>query len=113
MNWISRLWSWLRGLFRGGPEPLTTVRLEDPPEILQPRTAYLLGEGEHIWSVAMLCPCGCGAQIQLSTVGSRPRWSVGIENDGSVTLNPSVWRKSGCRSHFFLRRGIVQWCPES
>ena len=113
MSWVARLWSWVKRLFRRGPAPLTTLRVEEPPEILRPRTVYLLGEGEHIWSVAMLCPCGCGEQIQLSTVDGRPRWSVEIECDGSVTLRPSVWRRVGCKSHFFLSSGLVQWCPGS
>lgn len=113
MSWIARLWSWVKGFFRREPERLTTVRVEEPPEVFRPRTIYLLGEGEHIWSVAMLCPCGCGEQIQLSTVGGRPRWSVKIDRDGTVTLTPSVWRKVGCESHFFLREGIVQWCSSS
>lgn len=110
MTWIARLWSWAKELFRRGPIRLKTVRVEEPPEALRPRTVYLLGEGENIWSVAMLCPCGCGEQIQLSTIGGRPRWSVETESDGTVTLTPSVWRKVGCESHFFLRRGVIQWC---
>ena len=113
MRLIARLWSWVKGLFGGGPAPFTTIRVEEPPEVLRSRTVYLLGEGEHIWSVAMLCPCGCGEQIQLSTLDSRPRWSVEIEGDGSVTLSPSVWRTVGCRSHFFLRSGLVLWCTGS
>ena len=107
---ITPLWSWTKELFRWGPKRYKTVRVEEPPERLRSRTVYLLGEGEHIWSVIMVCPCGCGEQIQLSTVGGRPKWSVETESDGAVTLNPSVWRKVGCESHFFLRRGVIQWC---
>ncbi len=113
MSWIERLWSWGKGLFRRGPEPFSTIRMEEPPVVLRPRTIYLLGNHEHIWSVAMCCPCGCEAQIQLSTIGGRPKWSVAIERDGSVTLSPSIWRMVGCESHFFLRRGVVQWCSSS
>lgn len=110
MSWFDRLWTWIRGLFRRRPLRLKTIRVEDAPEVLRFGSVYVLGEDEHIWSVTMLCPCGCGEQIQLSTVGGRPRWSVDIEGDGTVTLNPSIWRKVGCQSHFFLRRGAVQWC---
>lgn len=38
--------------------------------------------------------------------------TVSAMNDPSITLQPSVWRKIGCRSHFFLRRGLIQWCAE-
>ena len=110
MSFFGRVWSWARGLFRRGPLRLKTVRVEEAPEVLNSRTVYLLGEGEHIWSITLLCPCGCGEQIQLSAVGGRPKWSVDIDGNGSVTLAPSVWRKVGCRSHFLLRGGVVQWC---
>ncbi len=62
------------------------------------------------WSAALLCPCGCGGSIQLSLIaGDTPSWRVRRHFNGSVTLHPSVWGKTGCRSHFFLRRGRIVW----
>ncbi|UYV12372.1 MAG: DUF6527 family protein [Phycisphaera sp.] len=113
MSWFRRLWSWFKNLFVERPSTFETARVEEAPEILRPQTVYLIGEDGGIWSVAMRCPCGCGADIHLSTVGGRPRWSVRTEEDDTVTLSPSVWRKAGCKSHFFLRRGMIQWCAES
>ncbi|MGO7611084.1 DUF6527 family protein [Rhizobium ruizarguesonis] len=39
-----------------------------------------------------------------------PRWDVALDEAGKPTLHPSVWRKSGCRSHFWMKRGRIHWC---
>ena len=84
--------------------------VDDVPEVLEPETVYLVGEDSLPWSAALLCPCGCGSTIRVSLVaGDRPRWRAKRHFSGSVTLHPSIWRNSGCRSHFFLRRGRIVW----
>jgi hypothetical protein len=92
-------------------QPWTTTQVEELPDELKARTVYVLGEGRHVWSVAMVCPCGCGDTIHLNTLaGTRPRWRMRRHRDESITLHPSVWRNTGCRSHFFLRAGHIMWC---
>ena len=72
------------------------------------RTLFAIGENEHLWYVLLLvCPCGCGAAIALNTLpDDAPRWRLEEREDGP-TLLPSVWRTTGCRSHFILRPGQV------
>jgi hypothetical protein len=102
-----RFTSWL---FRD-KRPWKATQVEDLPDELKPRTVYVLGEGRHVWSIAMCCPCGCGETIHLNALpGTRPRWRMRRHRDSSVTLHPSVWRNSGCRSHFLLRGGHIVWC---
>jgi hypothetical protein len=112
--------SWLRGaverigrLLQRGQRPLRTERVEDLPRELEGGRIYVVGEGRHIWSVALLCPCGCGETIQLNALPeARPRWRVRQHLDGRVSLMPSVWRNTGCRSHFLVRGGVVEWVLE-
>ena len=53
---------------------------------------------------------GCADPIQLSlNPEGHPRWALRMSWDRAATLSPSVWRRAGCRSHFFLRRGEVEW----
>jgi hypothetical protein len=40
----------------------------------------------------------------------RPRWNALEHPNGTVTLDPSVWRNSGCKSHFILNSGAIRWC---
>lgn len=115
MKWLRQLWQKLRERFVGRPEPVgfQVTKVEDLPDVLEQCRLYLVGEGEYLWSVAMLCPCGCGETLQMNTLPeARPRWEVEQHQDGTATLHPSVWRKVGCRSHFFLRRGMIQWCKD-
>lgn len=87
------------------------VFVDDAPNELQRRTVYLVREDDTVWQAVMACPCGCRATIQLCCLPNiRPRWSYRDERNGTITLHPSVWRKTGCRSHFLLRNGRITWC---
>lgn len=78
---------------------------------LEPTTLYLLGEGGQVWQAVMVCPCGCGETLHMSTLADDwPRWKVQRHEEGTASLSPSVWRKVGCRSHFWLRQGRIDWC---
>jgi hypothetical protein len=109
---VVRFWAWLCSWYRRAEKPLGTVLAEELPDKLDRNVVYVLGEGKHRWFVALTCPCGCGNTLQVSLLpDSKPRWRL-IEHadDGTVTVEPSIWREVGCRSHFFLRRGRIQWC---
>lgn len=57
----------------------------------------------------MACPDGCGS---ILTVNLDPRagkaWR--LYDRGAKTLFPSVWRDSGCQSHFIVWRDRIIWC---
>jgi Family of unknown function (DUF6527) len=56
------------------------------------------------------CPCGCGTPIMLSlSAARRPHWRVDIDWLDRPSVEPSVWQTEGCCSHFFVRRGSIQW----
>lgn len=85
------------------------VMVEELPQKLDIHKLYIVGEGRYRWSVALLCPCGCGDTIQLNVRNdAHPFWRI-IEKKGLISLEPSIWRSKGCRSHFFLRNGKIQW----
>ena len=87
------------------------VESEAQPEKLPRRALVLLRDGGENWSIGMRCPCGCGQRVELPLIPEvKPRWELQIESDKTPTLTPSVWLREGCRSHFFVRRGKVQWC---
>jgi len=106
-SFVEWLWSW----FFPAKPLWKSCHVSDLPSRLRERCVYLVAEGDQVWQVAMLCPCGCGEIIQLCAVPeSRPSWAVTEHPEGTVTLSPSVWRTTGCRSHFFLRAGQIRWC---
>ena len=81
------------------------------PATLPRRHMALLRDAGEDWAIGMRCPCGCGETIELALLPVvAPRWDLSVDSKGRPTLNPSIWKASGCRSHFWIRRGIVQWC---
>ncbi len=123
--WFSSLWQKTREVARVSAaevrkklprkkqKPYRSKRVEEMPDTFKPLTLYLCGEGEHLWAAVMICPCGCKELINLNLLQTiRPRWSVQEHRDGTASLKPSIWRRKGCRSHFFLRHGRVEWCRE-
>src|SRR6266699_5277528 len=68
---------------------------------LEADTIAIVERGVPRWAV-FRCPCGCGELVTINLderVG--PHWRL-IRRRGGVSLSPSVWRTSGCRSHFIL-----------
>ncbi len=62
---------------------------------------FVITRGRPRW-LKMHCPCGCGSVVSLNLDPRAGRsWRLSIR-EGRATLTPSVWRTSGCKSHFLL-----------
>lgn len=111
LQFLVPAWNWLARIFRRQPPLYRALHTDDLPRAKDAHTVYLVGEKGHLWYAALLCPCGCGALLELNLISTtRPCWTVTIQNNNAVTLEPSVWRQKECRSHFWLRDGCVTWC---
>jgi hypothetical protein len=61
-------------------------------------------------SLTMLCPDGCGETLTVNLDRrTGPAWRLYVEGQ-AVSLFPSVWRNSGCRSHFIVWKSRIYWC---
>lgn len=97
--------------FRAKHQRFKIERVTELPDVLNARKIYVAGEGGYLWFAAMMCPCGCGEVLYMNlNPQSRPLWRVEIHRDHTVSLFPSVNRTVGCHSHFYVRKGEVQWC---
>lgn len=87
------------------------IACSDLPETAEENKIYIVyADGEWCYLI-MKCPCGCGADIDLSLIkGLKPRWEVQFHLNGTISISPSIWRKQKCKSHFFYKRGKVLWC---
>lgn len=111
MRILRRFWWVIRCWLTGRPVPHHTIYVEELPDSLKRNCVYLVGENDFFWFVAMTCPCECGEVLYMNLLEERrPRWSFTANADGTITLIPSISRQKGCRSHFFFRRGVVEWC---
>jgi hypothetical protein len=114
MVWLYSFWRGLcRRFYSAGAVALETAFVSELPSELRTDTVYVITEDGEPWSVAMICPCGCREVLYMSLLDGSPCWALSTHRNGTSSLAPSVWRTRGCRSHFFLRRGRIVWCPKS
>lgn len=82
---------------------------KDDPEHVHDKVVYIVGEHPHLWKMCFKCPCGCNEIIDLNLLEqATPCWKFTIRWH-KISIYPSVWRRVGCRSHFHIRRGNVEW----
>ena len=112
MSWCAKALNWLDPWL-----PSRRVKLLDGevlPTTLPWRNLVLLRDRGNDWSIGMRCPCGCDEPIELALFPeASTRWTLKLDVDGRPTLHPSVWRRTGCCSHFLVRNGRVDWVREA
>ena len=90
----------------------TLKMLEDYPEEITGNTIYIIGAYRQPQYAVFQCPCGCGRIVELNlNKESSPSWALKWHVLGTISFSPSIWRKDGCRSHFFLKKSSIHWCP--
>ncbi len=83
----------------------------DLPETLSRGVVFIIGNRGNEWLAALSCPCGCDSKLLLNIMDDvHPYWRWTVDKDQLITLSPSVNRLTGCKSHFFLVKGRVDWC---
>ncbi len=107
------LFYWFRKLYcqlTNQEIPKATIIVIEEPEKLQSGFIYLIGNPGYLWLAEMLCPCGCGSIIKLNLLSEvHPCWNFKQHLDSTISLYPSVDRIYGCKSHFWVQKGIIKW----
>jgi len=105
-NLFNRFLSWLlerENLYK-------SEYVSDIPKNPEPYKVYILGGAKNPFLAVIQCPCGCKELLHMNLLISRdPCWKLFVEDDSSITFKPSLWKKTGCRSHFHLINGMVRW----
>jgi hypothetical protein len=60
--------------------------------------------------IILRCPCGCGDDLLINVdrrVGKAWRY---YRNQYGMSLYPSYWRDSACKSHFIIWNNNIYWC---
>lgn len=61
-------------------------------------------------AIVMTCPDGCGETLTVNLdKRTGPAWRI-YNNAKGVSLFPSVWRETGCKSHFIVWQSRIYWC---
>lgn len=113
MRWLERVNRWFRLVL----DPRQSYRhafVEELPDAIDDGVVYLVGDDPKPWAAAFRCPCKCGETVWLSLIPrDDPSWRARVLANGRISLSPSIWRKKGCRSHFFIRDGRVLWAKST
>jgi hypothetical protein len=82
-------------------------RTEASVHLKVPGDAVVIERERPRWFL-ISCPCGCGEILPVN-LDSRagPAWNLYEDSKAGISLYPSVWRESGCGSHFILWRGKI------
>ncbi|WP_418705220.1 DUF6527 family protein [Anaerotignum faecicola] len=83
----------------------------DFPLKVLPETLYIVGDIKRPQYAFFQCPCGCGRTVELNlNPETHPYWHLKLHLSGKASFTPSIWRKNGCRSHFFFSKSKIIWC---
>lgn len=77
-------------------------------QIRYPGDAVLVIRGRPR-ALIVSCPCGCGDALTLNLDRRAGKAWLLYRRKPHITLYPSVWRDTGCESHFVIWRGRVSW----
>lgn len=86
-----------------------THRHEADELLGKPGEAALVRRGV-LRSMVMACPDGCGEMLTINLDGRAGKAWRFYAQGNDLSLFPSVWRDSGCGSHFILWRSRIYWC---
>jgi len=90
----------LKGVVPSHQEAITLVSMPGDVAIVKRGT---------LRSVVMRCPDGCGEAITLNLDPRTDKaWRIYKSKKG-LTLFPSVWRDTGCQSHFVVWNDSIYW----
>lgn len=90
----------------------TVVFVENNPrdENVPEKKILVVGEKGYSKWVYMKCPCGCGELVTLSLMKRHsPSWNLKMDRLKRITLSPSIWKKDGCKSHYWIKKGKLVW----
>lgn len=72
-----------------------------------PGDAVVIQRGTPRW-LLLQCPCGCGDEIPVNLDSRAGKaWRLYRGPTTGLTLFPSVWRDTGCQSHFIVWRDRI------
>jgi Family of unknown function (DUF6527) len=84
-----------------------SARREAAGYLKAPGDAVLIQRGRPRW-LLLSCPCGCGEEFPINLdPRAGPAWRLYGNVQSQLTVFPSVWRESGCKSHYVVWRSRI------
>lgn len=82
-------------------------RSEASIQLDSPGDAVLITRGRPRWLV-LKCPCGCEDEIPINLDERAGKaWRIFNSKENEVSIYPSIWRETGCLSHFIIHNDKI------
>jgi len=86
---------------------VVSTRGEAAGYLKSPGDAVLIERGRPRL-LLLACPCGCGEEYPINLDDRAGKaWRIYRNRGKGLTLFPSVWRDTGCGSHFIIWRDRI------
>jgi len=86
---------------------VVSTRGEAASYLKSPGDAVLIERGRPRL-LLLSCPCGCGEHFPINLdARAGPAWRLYRSRNKGLTVYPSVWRESGCFSHYIIWRDNI------
>ncbi len=86
---------------------VVSTRGEAAGHLKSPGDAVLIERGRPRL-LLLACPCGCGEEYPINLDDRAGKaWRIYRNRGKGLTLFPSVWRDTGCGSHFIIWRDKI------
>lgn len=107
---INRLISYFKWKFGKYQYRIKIVNDNPKPENINNNIIYVVGGKDYVKWAYLKCPDNCGETIMLNLSKSKsPSWSISQDKYGRTNISPSINKKDGCKSHFWIKKGNVNW----
>jgi Family of unknown function (DUF6527) len=88
------------------------VRRHEADSLLERPGDFVLVERGVLRSFVMACPDGCGETLTLNLDPRTDKAWRYYKKRNQISVFPSVWRDTGCKSHFIIWNHIIVWCDD-
>lgn len=86
---------------------IVSARGDADSHLRRPGDAVLVRRDVPRWLI-MMCPCGCNEIIPINLdERSGPAWELYSDETNGLSVFPSIWRDTGCKSHFVIWYGRI------
>ncbi|WP_446812200.1 DUF6527 family protein (plasmid) [Methylomonas sp. 2BW1-5-20] len=86
-------------------------RRDADPLMEQPGDFVLVNRGV-LRSFVMRCPDGCGETLTINLDSRTDKAWRFYRKRNQISVFPSVWRDTGCCSHFIIWNHVIVWCDK-
>lgn len=84
--------------------PVQLIELNDDEFVPEDLEFGKLYYSKKYSCIPHLCVCGCGQKVSIPI--GKDQWSVN-NNNGKVSISPSILHRIGCRTHYVIENGIA------